>query len=70
MCLVTDGLPRAEFAESDALTIVGPTPATIHKGRMEPMHVEVIIVDEEAFAYCRVPVIQRMYVKPSQHKKR
>ena len=68
VCLATDGLPRAEFAESDALAVVGPSPPTIDKGWMEPMHVEVIIVDEKAFTDSRVPVIQRVHIEPRKRK--
>ena len=70
VCLATDGLPRAEFAESDALAVVGPTPATIHKGRVEPMHVEVIIVDEKALTDSRVPIIQGVHVEPRSQVRR
>ena len=65
MRLVADGLSWAELAQGDALAIIGATSATINKGWVEPMHVEVIIVDEEAFTDSRVSIIQRVHIKPS-----
>ena len=64
VCLATDGLPRAELAQSDAFTVIGPAPTTIHQGRMKPMHVEVIIVDEKALTNSRVTIVQRVHIEP------
>ena len=51
------GLSGLKLAQSDSLTIVGATTASIDKGRVETVHVKVLIIDEEAFSYCRVTVI-------------
>ena len=54
----------AELAERDALAVIRTTSAAVDKRRVEPVHVEVLVVDEEAFAYRRVPVIESVHVEP------
>ena len=60
------GCSGAEFAESDALAIIGASSAAIDKRRMESVHVEVLTVDEEAFTDSGVPVIKCMHIEPTE----
>ena len=62
--LASDWGSRPELAKSDSLAIVRATSASIDKRWMEPMHIEVLVIDEEALAYCRVAVIQCMNIEP------
>ena len=47
-----------DAAESDALALVGASAAAVDERRVEPVHVEVLVVDEEALAHCRVAVVE------------
>ncbi len=58
------GLLGHELAQSDALTVIGTSASAVDKGRVEPMHIEVLIVNEETFADRRVAVIQSVHVEP------
>ena len=49
---------RLHAAESDALALVGAPAASVNERRVEPVHVEVLVVDEEALAHCRVAVVE------------
>ena len=59
-------LSGLELAESDSLAIIGTSTASVDKGRVETVHIEVLIVDEEAFAYCGVAVIESVNVEPNR----
>ena len=58
------GLSGAEFAQSDAFAVIRTPSASINKGRVVPMHIEMLIVDEETFANGGVSIVQSMHVKP------
>ena len=66
VCFIACWLPGAELAQSDALAVVWTATSTINKGWMEPVHIEVIIVDKEALSDSRVPVVQSMHIKPTK----
>ena len=63
--LGTDRLSWLKLAQGNALAVVGATAASVNKGRVVTVHIEVLIVDEEAFAYCRVTVIERVHIEPT-----
>ena len=58
------GLSGTELAKCNAFTIIRTSTTSVNKGRVEPMHVKVIIVDEETLAHSRVSVIERVHVEP------
>jgi hypothetical protein len=60
------GLARTELAESDSLAVVGSASASVDKGRVVAVHIEVLVVDEETFTYRGVPVIKRVHVEPAK----
>lgn len=62
--LGTHRLSWLKLAQGNALAVVGATATSVDKGRVETVHVEVLIVDEETFAYCRVTVIERVHIEP------
>ena len=68
MGFAVGGLAGTELAQSDSLAVVGATPTSVNKGRVETMHVEVLIVDKEAFSNSRVTVIKCVDVEPKQQK--
>jgi hypothetical protein len=55
---------RLEPAQGNAFAIVGPTPAPVYKGRVEPMHIVMLIVYEKTFAHSGVAVSQSLNVEP------
>ena len=57
---------RLEPAQGNAFAIVGPSPTAVYEGRVEPMHIVVLIVYEETFAHSRVAVSQSLHVEPAQ----
>ena len=63
--LGTGSLFRLKLAQGDALAVVGATATSVDKGRVVTVHIKVLIVDEEAFAYSRVTVIERMHIEPT-----
>ena len=52
-----------QAAKSDTLALVWTSPASVDQRRVEPMYIEVLIVDEEALTYGSVSVVVRMEVK-------
>ena len=58
----------AELAKSDPLAIIRPTATSINKGRVETVHIEVLIVDKEALAHGSVSVIKSVYIEPTKKK--
>jgi hypothetical protein len=48
---------RLEAAKCNALALIGATTAPIDKGRVEAVHIEVLIIDEETLSYCSVTVV-------------
>jgi len=64
MCFRTGSSSGSELAKSDALAIVGTTSASVDKGRVVPVHIEVIVVNEETFSNSSVSVIESVNVEP------
>ena len=69
MSFCAGGLSGAELAESDSLAVIGPATTSINKGRVEAVHIEVLIVDEEALAHGSVSVIERVYIEPTKNER-
>ena len=59
---------RSELAQSDALAIIRTTAPSIDKRRVEPVHVEMLIIDEETLSYSRVTVIKSVHIEPKEMK--
>ena len=68
MGFAVGGLTGTELAKSDSLAVVGPTSTSINKGWVETMHVEVLIVDKEAFSDSCITVIKCMDVKSNEEQ--
>lgn len=64
MCFSAYGCSGNELAKSNALTIVGTTSTSVYKRRVVPVHIEMIVVDEEPFADSRVSVIKCVDIEP------
>ena len=60
---------RAELAKCDSLTVIRPATASINKGRMETVHIKVLIVDKEALTHSSVPVIKCMHIEPTKNER-
>ena len=69
MSFCAGGLSGAELAESDSLAVIGPATTSINKGRVEAVHIEVLIVDEEALAHGSVSVIERVHIEPTKNER-
>ena len=69
MCFVAIRLSGAELAQGDSLAVIGASTTSIDKGRVETMHIKVIIVDEEAFTYCSVSIVKCVNVEPNINRK-
>lgn len=54
----------SEFAKSDTFSLVWGTSASVDKWRVEPVHIIVLIIDEEAFAYSHVAISISVAVEP------
>ena len=52
-----------DSAQSDALALIRAAPSPVDERGVEAMHIEVLIVDEEALADSRVTVLVRLNVK-------
>ena len=63
------GSSRAELAKRDSLAVIRSTTTSINKGRVETMHIEVLIVNKEALTYCSVSVIECMYIEPTKNER-
>ena len=63
------GSSRAELAKRDSLAVIRSTTTSINKGRVESVHIEVLIVDKEALTYCSVSVIECMYIEPTKNER-
>lgn len=61
---VADGRARFELAECNALALVGAAPAPVDQWRVEPMHIIVLVVDEEAFAHSTVSISICIHIEP------
>ncbi len=61
--LVTFGVGWAHSAQRNSLTIIGASASSVDQRRMEPVHIEMLVVDEKAFAHSRVSIIKRVDVK-------
>ena len=61
---MTSRLSGAELAKCDSLSIIRSAASSVDKGRVEPMHIEVLVINEETFSNCGVPVIQCMHIEP------
>ena len=59
----------AELAKSDSLAVIGPATTSINKGRVEAVHIEVLIVDKEALTHGSVSVIECMYIEPTKNER-
>ena len=59
----------AELAKSDSLAVIRPATTSINKGRVEAVHIEVLIVDKEALTYGSVSVIKCMYIEPTKNER-
>ena len=55
-----------ESAQSDSLSIVWSAPSSIDKRGVEPVHIEVDIVDEETLANCCVSISESVCVKSTE----
>lgn len=54
----------AELAQGDSLSVVWATSASVNKGRVVPVHVEMLVVNEETLTHSRVSVIQSVDIEP------
>ena len=63
------GTSRDELAKRDSLTVIRSTTTSINKGRVESVHIEVLIVDKEALTYGSVSVIKCMHIEPMKNER-
>ena len=59
----------AELAKSDSLAVIGPATTSINKGRVEAVHIEVLIVDKETLTHGSVSVIECMHIEPTKNER-
>ena len=59
----------AELAKSDSLAVIRPATTSINKGRVEAVHIEVLIVDKEALTHGSVSVIECMHIEPTKNER-
>jgi hypothetical protein len=57
---------RLESAKSDALAVIGAASASVNERRVEPVHIEVVFVNEEALSDGGVAVSIRVNVEPKE----
>ena len=63
------GSSRAELAKRDSLAVIRSTTTSINKGRVESVHIKVLIVDKEALTYGSVSVIKCMHIEPTKNER-
>ena len=68
MCFTGSGLSWSIFAEGNSFAIISATSTPIDKGRMESVHIKVIVVNKETLSDGRVPVIKSVHVESRKFK--
>ena len=63
MCFGACGSSGSELAKSDALAIIGATSTSVDKGRVVPVNIEMIVVNEETFTDSSVSIIESVHVE-------
>ena len=61
---VADWRTWFKLAECNALTLIGAGPPPVDQWWVEPMHIIVLVVDEEAFAHSTVSISICIHIEP------